>query len=75
MNLCEINRMECFDIIHTLGEQTVDSCVVFDGNGPLHSEYRHYNITSITPGDNYATMAQVLKRHYDKVLDEKKFQM
>ena len=60
-------RLECFDVSHTSGEATVASCVVFNQAGPLKSDYRRFNLSPESAGDDYAGMTEALRRRYTRV--------
>ncbi len=61
------DRLECFDVSHTGGEATVASCVVFNQAGPLKSDYRRFNLKPEAAGDDYAALAEALRRRYARV--------
>ena len=63
-------RMECFDISHFQGEETVASCVVFEQGEAKKSDYRRFNIKGVVKGDDYAAIEQAVRRRFERLVKE-----
>ena len=64
-------QIECFDNSNIQGSDPVAACVVIKMGKPSKSDYRKYNIKTVVGPDDYASMKEVVRRRYQRLLDEK----
>ena len=64
------NHIECFDNSNIQGEFPVSACVVFKNGKPAKNEYRHFNIKEVQGPNDFASMAEVTKRRYSRLLKQ-----
>jgi excinuclease ABC subunit C len=65
-------RIECFDISHIQGAETVASMVVWEDGAMKKSDYRKFQVRTVTGVDDFASMREIIHRRYKRLLDEKK---
>lgn len=65
-------RIECFDISHHQGQETVGSCVVFINGKPSKEDYRHFNIKTVEQIDDFSSIYEIVYRRYKRLVDEQK---
>ena len=63
-------QIECFDNSNISGEDAVAGCVVFKGLKPSKKDYKRYNIKTVTGPDDYASMQEVVRRRYSRMIEE-----
>lgn len=64
--------IECFDNSNLQGTNPVSACVVFKNGKPAKSEYRHFNVKTVTGPDDFASMREVVYRRYKRLIEENK---
>ena len=65
-----VKKVDCFDISHTTGDKCIAACVALNQDGFDKKEYRRFNISGITPGDDYAAIGQAVRRHYSRLVEK-----
>ena len=63
-------QIECFDNSNIQGTDAVAACVVFKKAKPSKSDYRKYNIKTVVGADDYASMKEVVRRRYQRAIEE-----